>query len=731
MLRLSLRNKLLTAFSMLVLPLVVLLLLEIHSNWNRREKDLIDDQLQTVQTLGMQLDALFDSAISEGWAVANDPWVKTLHAKVLDIHLKQLVLSNSLFAAVNVFDSDGNNRGWGSAVSPAQPRSNIADQSQFRKAMQTNLPAISSVRQLRSFASPGIAVAVPIRDSRGAPIGVVSVVILSSRLTESFGQIALHEGQAISLIDTEGKLALDSRLKNLTVKESELFKNLPELQSALAGTSVVLKRVLSPIDHQEKIGVLVSTPKYHWVVGSSISRKIVFRELRDALRGQIAAVFGMLLLSAVLAIYLARRLAAPVLKLKSHAVLLGQGTVDQPVTIQTGDEFELLADSFNEMSRQIQSREHALKKSEAQYRRLVETAEEGIWTIDENQITTFVNPKMAQMLGYAQEEILGKGGMAFASPTEIPMHDRQIELRKQGLHTQYDLKFIRKDGTPLWTILSASPIYDEQGKYAGSLGVITDITERKKNEQDLARLAEENARLYAEAKRTLDLREEFLSIASHELKTPLTPLKIQLQLLKRLSDQDLLATFPKDKLAFIVSSGEHELGRLVRLVEDLLDVSRIQSGQLQLNLKTVDLSSLLAELAERFRPQFATANCILSVTLQSDLNVTADAFRLEQIITNLFTNAIKYGAGKPVSIDLRLEKNQVVFELRDEGIGIAEKDHARIFSRFERAVSGRNFGGLGLGLYITQQLVTAHHGKIQVKSQLGAGALFRIDLPAA
>ncbi len=238
----------------------------------------------------------------------------------------------------------------------------------------------------------------------------------------------------------------------------------------------------------------------------------------------------------------------------------------------------------------------------------------------------------------------------------------------------------------------------------------------------------DNARLYRQSQEAVRLREEFLSVASHELHTPLTPLSLHLQTLQRA----LAATREGGAATHLIPKVDKALGqvkRLSQLVDDLLDVSRLTAGRLRLQLEEVDLVELTRELIERFSEQASTAGCQLLVTNEGPTVGHWDRTRLDQVLTNLTTNALKYGMGKPVELHVGSSGGRARWSIRDHGIGIAAKDRERIFGRFERAVSTRQYGGLGLGLYISRAIVQALGGDIHVESQPGAGALFIVELP--
>jgi PAS domain S-box-containing protein len=248
--------------------------------------------------------------------------------------------------------------------------------------------------------------------------------------------------------------------------------------------------------------------------------------------------------------------------------------------------------------------------------------------------------------------------------------------------------------------------------------------------EDLARrcaAAVDNARLYQEAQEAIRVRDEFLSIASHELKTPLTSLRLLVETLRRMGRKGgrLDAPEVEERLRAI----DRQAVRLSGLSDELLDISRIRLGRLELKFDLLDFAELVEETAARFEEEAKAAGSELRLQVDAHAPGRWDRIRVEQILTNLLSNAVKYGAGAPIDVHLEVSADTVRLTVRDRGIGIAADHQTRIFERFERAVSARHFGGLGLGLYIARQIVNAHGGEIGVRSIPGEGSTFTVVMP--
>ena len=237
----------------------------------------------------------------------------------------------------------------------------------------------------------------------------------------------------------------------------------------------------------------------------------------------------------------------------------------------------------------------------------------------------------------------------------------------------------------------------------------------------------EHARAASALQQAINTRDEFLSVASHELRTPLTALKLQLDSLHRLLGRSAGRADPRIEKK--VTAALRQADRMSHLIDGLLDVSRIAMGRFRLELSEFDLVTVVREVCRRFQDEAEGASTPVDLAAPHSVLGRWDRLRLEQVLGNLLGNALKYGIGKPVHIRLTATEESVSLVVRDQGIGIAQHDLLRIFERFERAVPLRNYGGLGLGLYVTHQIAEAHHGTISVTSTPGEGATFVVTLP--
>ncbi|HSP18060.1 MAG TPA: PAS domain-containing sensor histidine kinase [Myxococcaceae bacterium] len=358
------------------------------------------------------------------------------------------------------------------------------------------------------------------------------------------------------------------------------------------------------------------------------------------------------------------------------------------------------------------------RSGDDRFRALVASVKDyAIFMLDPSGRIESWNAGAEQTKGYTAGEILGEHISRFYTPEDLARGLPQILLSAAARDGRVENEGwrLRKDGTRFWADVIITSLLDDSGRLVGFAKVTRDLTERLHAQQEQVRLAH--------AEEAVRLRDEFLSIAAHELRTPLSAVQLQLQsLLERPEGLDPRA---KSKVERACRSGE----RLVKLVDTLLDVSRISNGSLTLTSSTFDLTEAVQEVVERFGLHAEQARSTVSVRSDGATWGSWDRLRIEQVVTNLLTNALKYAAGTPVELSVAGEANTVVLTVTDRGPGIPQSERDRIFRRFERAAPMRNFGGLGLGLYVARQIVEAHGGEITIAPGHSVGVQFAIRLP--
>jgi two-component system OmpR family sensor kinase len=254
--------------------------------------------------------------------------------------------------------------------------------------------------------------------------------------------------------------------------------------------------------------------------------------------------------------------------------------------------------------------------------------------------------------------------------------------------------------------------------------------QRAEAETALRLVAEERARLLEDRRQAVVARDQFLAVAAHELRTPLATLALLVDYLivplhPHSTTEPGGVVVPRRQLAML----KRQVDRLTALVIEMLDVSRITSGRLQLSLGPVDLRDVVTEVLDRFDLEIQRRHVTLNVNAPDPAPGIWDAARIDQVVTNLISNALKYGAGRPIEVSVRVEASQAVVVVRDHGIGIPEDEQSKIFGPFARVLAATHHTGLGLGLWIAQQIVQASGGRINVDSRPEQGSTFTVELP--
>lgn len=361
--------------------------------------------------------------------------------------------------------------------------------------------------------------------------------------------------------------------------------------------------------------------------------------------------------------------------------------------------------------------EKKIRESERKLQVALESGKMGLWHFDliTNQVTS--SETLNKILGTDKIE----GGIEINNALFIHPEDKEHvdhawkKAVEEGTPYSKDYRIVKPSGEIRWITSSGVVQKDETGKSVAFSGIAFDITSIKQTEQKL--------------KEALQFRDDFLSVASHELKTPLTSLKLQIQTSLRKFSRDG-AVINRDVVEMILKKNDLQIDRLVRLVDDMLDLSRIQSGRLSFSFRKMNLVEIVESSFQDFKEQFEQNGNSLSFEMKQDDAVGMyDPERIEQVLTNLLTNALKYGRNQPVIIGLSVNHENATIEVRDQGTGIAPDNYEKVFRKFERAVTPSEVSGLGIGLYISREIVEAHGGKIWIQSELNKGTSFFVELP--
>lgn len=476
-----------------------------------------------------------------------------------------------------------------------------------------------------------------------------------------------------------------------------------------------------------------------WTIATGVPSQTVEAALWHSTFAMFGGALVCLGLAAGLAYLFGRRIADSIAALVTSATQLGsarQPTAAAPATQKTSniEEVNMLARVLDESAarRRVEQLEnertqHALQASEERFRALTAASSDVLYRM---------SPDWREMRHLDSRDFIPGTSEPTAQWTEkyIPEDDQprvmaaiDEAIRSKGTF-ELEHRVLRVDGSPGWTLSRAVPILDANGNISEWFGAASDVTQRKQAEDALrsATVSAERARADAEAANTA--KDQFLAVLSHELRTPLAPVLAATDLLERMHDVGSSSRKPLEII-------RRNVQLQARLIDDLLDLTRIAQGKLDLKRERIDIGTIIERAVEVARADLDAKNLRFAVALQgAPGQVDADALRLQQVVWNLLSNAIKFTPqGGSVGLHCECLGAQVVIEVTDSGIGIEADATERIFRAFEQGERNitRQFGGLGLGLAIVKRLVEMHGGIISVRSDgRNKGATFRVELPA-
>ncbi len=370
--------------------------------------------------------------------------------------------------------------------------------------------------------------------------------------------------------------------------------------------------------------------------------------------------------------------------------------------------------------------QHQLTESEAKYRHLVEGMNVLTWSTDIDGIFTYLSPQFTSICGWEVNEWLGKSSFELVHPDDLAYLSQlkssyNESPKDRKTHNSLEFRHLHRDGHYFWVSVNNTSIVNSEGLSVGIQGILTDISDRKETEIKLQRINEELLK-------ATKLKDEFLANMSHELRTPLNAILGMSEALEEGVLGDLAAKQIK-AVNLISKSGEH----LLSLINDILDLSKVASGKMELHMELVSVKALcdssLAFVKQKAFQKNINVTCNIPENISS---IVVDERRMKQVLINLLTNAVKFTAiGGKIELSVRLDESMILFQVRDNGIGIAAKDLHRLFQAFVQIDSTltREYEGTGLGLAMVKQIVELHGGQVSVESQLAEGSCFTIALP--
>lgn len=373
-----------------------------------------------------------------------------------------------------------------------------------------------------------------------------------------------------------------------------------------------------------------------------------------------------------------------------------------------------------------------LLESEQQKRVILNSAPQALITIDDNGTIVDLNPAAEKIFGYSKKKMKHEQFEDLIIPSYYKKTYKNSfpEFLKSSdsiLGTSIELITHRADDTQL--PIEMNIVQTNNGDKIFYTAYIRDITKQKQQEAENAEIIQREQKALKKAQEAIQARDEFLSIASHELKTPLTSMLLQLQTVLHSIRNVSLANFSVENLLKMLEGTEKQTTRLSKMINDLLNVSLITTGKLDLELEKFDLVEVTRDIMDRFSARIQKDNYEITVDAPEPVIGNWDKLRIEQVIANLLSNAMKYGNNQPIAISIYKKGDRAFFIIADKGIGVPIEQQKKIFERFKRGVSSKDYKGLGVGLYITNQIVQTHKGTIHLESEPGIGSTFMVELP--
>ncbi|GAE32793.1 cell wall metabolism sensor histidine kinase WalK [Alkalihalobacillus hemicellulosilyticus] len=427
----------------------------------------------------------------------------------------------------------------------------------------------------------------------------------------------------------------------------------------------------------------------------------IYDQTRQITTILISGVFIATVISIVLFILLARTITAPIIDMRRQALRMGRGDFTNQVSVYSGDEIGQLAMSFNDLTMKLRDATVTRDREQKRLKSVLTHMTDGVMSTDQDGNIILMNKRAEELLSVTSEQAVGKSIVELLHLEELTVEDLYEQVDSILLDFSYDEEAFLLEA-------NFSVIQEENGPVNGLIIVLHDVTEEEKIEQD---------------------RREFVANVSHELRTPLTTMKSYLEALEdgALADPEIAPRF--------LNVTQNETDRMIRLVKDLLQLSKIDSDDYQLNLETVEMNRYLDETIERFEMIASDKNIDFHRKLnKKSIYAKIDRDKMTQVLDNIISNAMKYSPeGGTVKIRLLLQGKNIRLSISDQGMGIPRESQTKIFERFYRVdkARARSVGGTGLGLAIAKELIQAHGGHIWAQSEYGKGTTIFITLPYA
>jgi signal transduction histidine kinase len=685
------RRQVLWIVTLASLPLIVLVLAGIWQGKVRAEQQVADERIGLAHAGALTAFAFVDGNLSTARSLARVPVVTgAVSTEDIDRFLNQVLAENPDWDGWGLAAPDG----WNIASTGAAPHTlNVADRPYFQQVIQTDRPTVSPAVFNRRLGSPTVVLAAPINFAEGGR-GAVIVSLSTARLANELGALRQDTSIRFALVDSDGKLFVhpDAAL----VAQLPSLRGQPTVDAGLAGQADTTIET-SP-EGREIIMAYAPVPELGWAILVSQPTDEAFEVVRrQTLLGLVVLTLATVMAGGI-GWYLGGRLAESYRR-QQQALAQVEATAQRLVIVSAESErrrrfFEGVIESAPIAIAVLRGPEYRYEAVNTRFQALRPNT-----------------PMLGRTVADVFPESLGQGS--------IDVLDRVYQTGEPFSAADRPTDTIGGDDGPstrYFTYVIAR-LDDENGRPDAILSVILDTTEAVLTRQQAERG-----------------KDEFLSTASHELKTPLTALGLAAQLIDRVLAQP--PPLDEARLLRHIRTIQDQVSRMSRLINDLLDTARMDAGRLTLKASPINLVALARDAADRQRDALQEEGRD-RVSVQADrpsIVVQGDPVRLGQVLTNLLSNAVKYSpAGGPVDVMLTASPDLATIEVVDHGIGIPEEERADVFSPFRRASTAvaAAIEGTGLGLYITRRIVEAHGGSIRLVETPGGGSTFEVTLPLA
>ncbi len=694
----GIRAKLILSFLAIVLPAFLLLATVDYRHYTSRQDALAVECRVVAQVAAAAVQARVDGVTSAARlaAAAGLEERGALSAALED-------LASRYPECIDVFLLDAS--GQVAASAPAGRQPTIGPDALSQASLATT-PLLSDLFAATRDSRPALQVLAPLWSGQNLA-GAAGVTLDAQALAAVLAPSGQDPAFEIALCDRQG-LAAGGPLQARDCSGYE------HIRRALQGQAALAPSIAGEVQGTVYVGAAVPLGATGWAVEVRCPAPGTAGYLRSRALTGLLPLAGMTILAVGLAMSTGNWFTGAVQRLADHAHGLGRGQLNDRIAIRSGDEFEYLGEALNDMARQMEERDRRLRARTAELDAIITQSADGIAIHGPAGELQRLNPAAIRILGRttvrlglspAEQAICFSihtpGGDPF-DPSELPV---TAALRGETRVAQ-ELRIETEAGEERFVACSAAPLADSRGRIYGAVSIFRDMTQAHEAQQE---------------------KDNFVSVVSHELKTPITSIKGYAQMLLRRAEES--GSDDRDLKGLRIINDEVE--RMVELINQLLDVSRLEMQRLQLSLDRVDLVALTLDAVDRL--QMTTNRHTLQPRVpQGPVWVRGDAMRLVQVVGNLIMNAIKYSpAGGPVAISLESQEGRAWMSVRDWGIGIAPEDQPHLFQRFWRGTRKENTSltGMGLGLYISREIIRRHHGDIVFRSQPGQGSTFLFWLP--